>query len=125
MQNNNNNKKNRASNVRVEVLSEQANIELSAIYSNYCDMIAKVAKRFKNSYNIEDNEDLSQIAWEGIIRRYHTFDKQKSCLGTWLTLAAMSAIKDSRRKEKSHKRIIQEYCTSFKELRGDTEEYED
>lgn len=93
------------------------------LYDTYKDLVINLARRFQHLLPGEELDDLTQTCWEAIIRKYNTFDSDKSSLSTWIVIVSKSALYDLIRSSNTDKRVISKHTRSLDALVNNRERF--
>ena len=97
--------------------TEVANrVEVDDLYPLYRSLVAGVCRRFTEKLPDEDLEDLTQTAWESIVRKFGNYDEATASITTWLTIVSRSAMWDMVKAANAIKRGIALNCVSLDSL---------
>lgn len=80
------------------------------LHDNICNMVYKIAHKYKKSIKNEDLYDLSQCCWEQIIKKLDQFDSNKAKFTTWCWWVCTSTL---NKYYWSHKKYSEHFVDSL------------
>lgn len=98
---------------------------LENLYPKYKKLVYSVAQKFSKSLPKEDVEDLSQICWEAITRKYSKYDADKSALSTWIYIVCKTTLYNVIRDSKADKRLANQRTVALEALKNTLDVEED
>lgn len=93
------------------------------LYPEFRNLVASICYKFLNKMPGEDLEDLTQTAWENIVRRYDSFDPDKAELSTFIGVVSKSAMYDMLKALKTDKREIRHNSISLDSMTNGHDKY--